>query len=112
MAGFQLLMFFGYVHEGRSPLSSSLEPLAAVGLTLMGIYSVAMFVALRWERAGAFLGAIALGGFFVILFLGLLPGNVSGGFSSKGVLNPIFLALWLPVVLYLVSQGLEKRGIG
>jgi len=58
----------------------------------------------------SFLGVAALGGFFVILFLGLLPGNVSGGFSSKGVLNPLFLAFWLPILLYLLCWGLERRG--
>ena len=73
---------------------------------------IAMVLALKWERAGALLGAIALGGFFTILFLGLLPGNVAGGFSMKGVLNPFFLALWLPPVLYLVCWGLERRRTG
>lgn len=110
MASFLLLMFFGYVFEGHSPSSDSLAPFAAIGLTLMGIYVVAMFLALKWERTGPFVGAIVLGGFFIIVFLGLLPGNVSGGFSAKGVLNPVFLALWLPILLYLLCWGLEKRG--
>jgi len=110
MASFLLFMFFGYVLDGRNPLSDPLAPFAAIGLTLMGIYIVAMFMALKWERAGWLLAAIALGGFFIIMFLGLLPGNVSGGFSAKGVLNPVFLALWLPILLYLVCWGLEKRG--
>jgi hypothetical protein len=109
MAGFLLFMFFGYFLEGRSPLSDSLTAFAAIGLTLMGIYIVAMVLAPKWERTGTFLGAIALGGFFILVFLGLLPGNVSGGFSAKGVLNPVFLALWLPILLYLFCWGLEKR---
>ncbi|MDX1696719.1 MAG: hypothetical protein R3308_00440 [Thiohalobacterales bacterium] len=109
MAGFLLFMFIGYILEGRNPLSGSLAPFAAIGLMLMGLYVVAMFLALKWERAGTFLGAIVLGAFFVIMFLGLLPGNVSGGFSARGVLNPVFLALWLPILLYLVCRGLEKR---
>ncbi|MCW8844674.1 MAG: hypothetical protein OQK99_02460, partial [Gammaproteobacteria bacterium] len=100
VASFLLFMFFGYSLEGRNPLSDSLTPFAAIGLTLMGIYIVAMFLTLKWERAGSFLGAIVLGGFFIIMFLGLLPGNVSGGFSAKGMLNPFFLALWLPILLY------------
>ena len=111
-ASFLLLMFFGYVLEGRSPLSDSLAPFAAIGLVLMAIYAVAMFLALKWERAGAILGAIVLAGFFIILFLGLLPGNVSGGFSAKGVLNPVFLFLWLPILLYWICRGLEKRATG
>jgi len=109
MAGFLLLMFIGQSLESKS-LPVSIEPIAAIGLALMGIYVVAMLLALKWERVGLFLGVAALGGFFVILFLGLLPGNVSGGFSTKGVLNPVFLALWLPILLYLLCWGLERRG--
>lgn len=108
MAGFLLLMFIGQSLESNS-LPESIEPIAAVGLALMGIYVVAMFLALKWERAGSFLGVAALGCFFVILFLGLLPGNVSGGFSSRGVLNPLFLAFWLPILLYFLCWGLERR---
>ena len=109
IASLLLFVFFGYSLEGRNPLSDSLAPFAAIGLTLMGIYIVAMFLALKWERAGLFLGAIVLGGHFTIMFLGLLPGNVLGGFSAKGVLNPVFLALWLPILLYLLCWGLEKK---
>ena len=111
MAGFLLLMFIGQSLQSGS-LPESIEPIAAIGLALMGIYVVAMFLALKWERVGSFLGVAALGSFFVILFLGLLPGNVSGGFSSKGVLNPIFIILWLPILLYLLCRGLERRGAG
>jgi hypothetical protein len=103
-------MFLGYLLEGRGPAFESLTPFAAIGLALIGIYFFAMLLALKWERAGTALGAIALGGFFIIMLLGLLPGNVSGGFSPKGVVNPFFLALWLPIALYLVCAGLEKRG--
>jgi hypothetical protein len=109
MAGFLLFMFFGYFLEGRNPSADSLVPFAAFGLVLMGTYVLAMFLALKWERTGSVLGAIALGFFFAILFLGLLPGNVSGGFSARGVLNPIFVALWLPLLLYFTCWRLEKR---
>jgi hypothetical protein len=108
MAGFLLFMFIGESLESN-PLSEPIEPIAAIGLALMVIYVVAMFLALKWERVGSFLGMAALGGFFVIMFLGLLPGNVSGGFSAKGVLNPLLLAFWLPILLYVLCQGLEKR---
>ena len=108
-AGFLLLMFIGQSLSSGPP-SKSIEPFAAVGLALMGIYVLAMFLALKWERLGSCLGGTALGGFFVMLFLGLLPGNVSGGFSPRGVLNPIYLAFWLPILLYLLCWGLERRG--
>jgi len=55
-----------------------------------------MFLALRWERASPLLGAAFLGSFFVMIFLGLFHGNVAGGFSPKGVLNPFLLMFWLP----------------
>jgi len=89
---------------GRPNGLSQLEPSAALGLSLMGVYIVAMFLALKWERAGALLGAAALGAFFVTLFLGK-----PGGFSREGVLNPFLLAFWLPVVLYLLCWGIEKQ---
>lgn len=108
MAGFLLLMFFGYFLEGRNPSFDSLTSFAILGLALMGIYVLAMFLALKWERIGSLLGAIGLGGFFAILFLGLLPGNVSGGFSADGVLNPVFLALWIPILLYFACWKLKS----
>lgn len=111
MASFMLFMFFGYFLEGRSPSFDSLAPFAALGLVLMGIYVLAVLLALKWERTGSVLGAIALGIFFAIMFLGLLPGNVAGGLSAKGVLNPVFLALWLPLLLYFTCWIFEKRRI-
>lgn len=107
--GFLLLMFFGYALQGQAPSPGSLTPFAAFGLALLGTYALAMFVALRWERIGAMTGAIVLLVFFAILYLGLLPGNVSGGFSTRGVLNPVFLALWLPILLYFTCWRLDKR---
>jgi hypothetical protein len=101
-------MFIGQLLE-EYPHSEPIKPIAAIGLTLMGIYVVAMFLALKWERLGSLLGMAGLGGFFVMLFLGLFKGNVSGGFSSRGILNPLFLAFWLPILLYLLCWGVEKR---
>ncbi len=46
MAGFLLLMFIGQSLESKS-LPVSIEPIAAIGLALMGIYVVAMFLALK-----------------------------------------------------------------
>ena len=109
MAMFLLLMFIGESLQSKS-LPASIEPIAAIGLVLMGIYATAMFLALKRERIGSLLGVVALGAFFVIMFMGLFPGNVSGGFSTKGVLNPVFLVLWLPIILYLLCLRLESRG--
>ena len=110
-AGFLLFMFIGESLQSNPNSSSDpIAPIAAISLVLMGIYVVAMFLALKWELASSLVGAAGLGGFFVIMFLGLLPGNVSGGFTSRGVLNPIFLALWVPIVLYLLCWGLERLG--
>ena len=69
-----------------------------------------MLLALKRERLGACLGGGALAGFYVILFLGLLPGNSPGGFSTTGILNPVYLAFWLPILLYLLCWKLEGRG--
>lgn len=99
-------MFIGYSLQGSSPL-----PDDPVGFSLIVIYAVAMFLALKWEREGSLLGVAALGGYFVWLFLGLHPG-IPGGFSSIGILNPTFLTLWLPILFYLLSWGLEGRGLG
>jgi len=109
---FLLIMFFGYLLQGQAPSVGSLTPFAAFGLALMGIYALAMFLALKWERPGSVLGAIVLGSFYAIMYLGLLPGNVSGGLSIRGILNPVFLALWLPILLYFTCWGLEKRRLG
>ena len=102
-------MFIGQSLQSN-PSSDPMALIAAIGLVLMGIYVVAMFLALKWELASSLIGAAALGVFFVILFLGLLPGNVSSGFTIRGVLNPIFLALWVPIVLYFLCWWLERRG--
>ena len=104
MAGFLLLMFIGEsLGSNSNPLSEPIEPIAAIGLALMGIYVVAVFLALKWEHVGLLLGLAALGSKFVLL-------GIRIGFSHKGVLNPFFLTLWLPILLYLLCWVLEGRG--
>jgi hypothetical protein len=111
---FFLFMFIGEALESNlrhptTPVFSDINPVAAIGLGLMGIYIIAMLLALKWEHAGTLLSVGALGAFFVIMFLGLFPGNVSGGLSFRGVLNPILLFFWLPVLLYLLCWRLEVK---
>ncbi len=112
ISGFFLYMFIaeswdGHVRNGASGLLD-LKPIAVIGLGLMGVYIIAMFLALRWEHTGTIMAVGALGVFFILFFFGLFPGNVSGGFSLKGILNPFLLAIWLPVLLYLLCWGLEE----
>ena len=98
-SAFFLFMFIGEALQSQTP-SEPIEPIAAIGLALMGIYIVAMFLALKWERVGSLLGAGALGIFFIMVFLGLFPGR-------KGV-HPFLLVFWVPILLYLVCRQLEK----
>lgn len=95
ISGLFLYMFIaeswdGHVRNGASGLLD-LKPIAVIGLGLMGVYIIAMFLALKWEHAGTLMAVGALGAFFLLLFFGLFPGNVSGGFSLRGILNPF---LW------------------
>jgi hypothetical protein len=82
--------------------------LAAIWFGLVGIYAVAMFLALKWERAAVPVGVAALLAAHVDgLFLGLFeyPGH-----ALVNVVNPILLAFWVPVLLYLLCWRLEGRG--
>lgn len=108
IAGFFLLMFFWETMNSDSS-SEPIKPIADIGVALMWLYVTAMFLAVKMERVGSLLGAAALLVFYIILFMGLLPGNVEGGFSIKGVLNPFFLVFWLPILLYLLCWILERR---
>ena len=111
---FSLILFIGEALEahGRHPSTSGFADIglvAAIGLGLIALYIIAMSLALIRERVGTLIAMGALGAFFVIMFLGLFPGNVSGGFSLKGVLNPILLFFWLPILLYLLCWRLEAK---
>src|SRR5271157_2102279 len=74
ISGFFLFMFIGETWEGhlRNPTASAfvhIDPIAGIGLGLMGLYIIAMFLALKWEHTGTLIAAGALGVFFIILFL-------------------------------------------
>ena len=67
-----------------------------------------MCLALKWERAAVPVGVAALLAAHVNgLFLGLFeyPGH-----AFVNVVNPILLACWVPVLLYLLCWRLEGRG--
>ena len=104
-AGFFLFMAIGESLQSYTPI----KPLAAIWLGLAGIYAVAMFLALKWERAALLVGVAALFGAHVEgLFLGLF--EYPGRLTLVSVVNPLLLAFWVPVLLYLLSWRLEGRG--
>lgn len=81
---------------------------AVVALVVGSGYVMGMFLALKWERAGATLGGASVG-VLVIAFL-------RSGMPS--VRDPTLAALWggivafvflLPVLLYLLCWWLERR---
>ena len=104
-AGFFLFMAIGESLQSHAPI----KPLAAIWLGLAGIYAVAMFLALKWERAALLVGVAALLGAHVEgLFLGLF--EYPGRLTLVSVVNPLLLAFWVPVLLYLLCWRLEGRG--
>jgi hypothetical protein len=98
IAVFLLSMFIGEAMQSETP-PWQIEPTAALGLAPLGVYIVAMFLALKWERVGSLLGAGALSIFIVMLFRGS-PAD------GKSVL-PFFLVFWIPILLYWVCWHLE-----
>ena len=100
------LLWFYFKDEGTP--GNSMGPLAAIAFGLMGIWAVAMCLALKWEHAAVLGGVGALLAAHVNgLFLGLFeyPGH-----ALVNVVNPILLAFWVPVLLYLLCWRLEGRG--
>lgn len=86
-----------------------LRGLAAIWFGLLGIYAVAMLLALKWERAAVPVAVAALlaahvDGLFLALF------EYPGRLTLVSVVNPILLAFWVPVLLYLLCWRLEGRG--
>ena len=103
------LIFMGFFLRflGEGTPGNSTKPLAAIWFGLLGIYAVAMFLALKWERAAVPVAVAALLAAHVDgLFLGLFeyPGH-----ALINVVNPILLAFWVPVLLYLLCWRLEGR---
>jgi hypothetical protein len=107
IAGF-FLMAIGSSLQSRLR-TGSIKPPAAIGLGLAGIYVVAMFLALQWERAAVRVGVAALLGCHVWwLFVGLF--EYKGRLTLASVVDPLLLAFWIPVLLYLLCWRLEGRG--
>jgi branched-subunit amino acid transport protein len=103
-AGFFLFMAIGEALQSHTPI----KPLAANWLGLAGIYAVAMFLALKWERAAVLVGVAALLAAHVDgLFLGLF--EYPGHLTLVSVVNPFLLVFWVPVLLYLRCWRLEGR---
>ncbi len=89
-AGFFLFMAIGSFLETRTH-TGSIKPLAAIWLSLMAIYALAMFLALIRERAALLVGVAALLGAHVEgLFLGLF--EYPGRLTLVSVVNPLLLA--------------------
>ena len=100
-------VFLPFLGEGTP--GNSMGPLAAISFGLLGIYAVAMCLALKWERAALLVGVAALLGAHVEgLFLGLF--EYPGRLTLVSVVNPLLLAFWVPVLLYLLCWRLEGRG--
>ncbi len=97
IAGFFLFMFIGESLGSPGDLAR-IRPIEALQLGLWGVYIVGVLLALRWEYPGALVALGGVGGFF------LLHG-FRGGLHA--MLNPLFLAMWLPLVLYWLCWTVE-----
>jgi len=113
IAGFSLFMFIGETFERHTPSRplEPIKPIAVVGFILAGAYVAGMFLALKWERAGAKLSGASLGLILIALF-------ISGRARIPSVDDPTLAALWssivglvffLPVMLYGLCWWLEDR---
>jgi hypothetical protein len=93
---------------GPNETCFGLAPLAAIWFGLIGIYAVAMSLALKWERAAVLVSvAVLLGAHVDGLFLALF--EYPGHLTTVAVVNPLLLPLWVPVLLYLLCWRLERR---
>ena len=68
-------------------------------------YVIGMFLALKWERAGAKLGAVSLGLLAIVLFVSPVRRDALAALW----LGIVGLAFSLPVILYGLCWWLEDR---
>ena len=99
--GFFLFMFIGESFGDWSSFAK-IKPWEAVSLAGLVVYAVCMFAALRWERNAVLVGAAAYAVHYVLI-------TISGGFTSRGGLNPFFVLFWAPIVLYIACWWIEHR---
>lgn len=117
--GIFLFMFIGEALQNRH-LQTTLHvnPIDAALLIMAFLYSVGLFVALKWEHKGALLSLGAL--VMLQLLAGLKTLLSHHGLAAAlfglpgGVFNLGFLVLWLPVVLYLICvvDAAKARKLG
>lgn len=101
--GFVMFMFIGETLQNRHPGTIlHVKPIDAALLIMAVLYSVGLFVALKWKRQGALLSLGAVVGFHLYCGLNIFLARGLGAalFSLHGVFNPLLLLFWLPVLLY------------
>jgi hypothetical protein len=105
LAGFFLFMFIGESIENRDHYPS-MDTMTLVRVTPAFAYVVGMFLALKWERAGAILGGASLA--IVAIIVAFFVPHDRGALSAIGASIAAF-AFSLPVILYAVCRALEER---
>lgn len=113
-AGFFLFMFVGEALQNQHPVDIlHVNPIDAAFVVAAVLYSVGLFVAVKWERKGALLSLSALVGLQLLAGLKTFlahRGLVAALFGLPGgALNLGFLLFGLPVVLYLVCLKLAAE---
>ncbi len=108
VAGFSLFMFVGETFfETRLPRPPRAFPI--IPMAIFGGYAIGMFLALKWERAGAMLAGVSA----AVLFLGIWSSSGRNPNSPPELAALLFiifgLAYFGPVVLYILCWWLEDR---
>jgi hypothetical protein len=106
VAGLSLLMLFG--ETLFSPPSPDGFPILPVAL--FGGYGVGMFLAFKWERAGATVAGVSAALLFVAIWLSKARSQNQDPPGFAVILGLIFgLAYFLPIILYMLCWRLEDR---
>ena len=105
LAGFFLFMFIGESIETRDHYPP-MDGMTVVKVTPAFAYAMAMFLALKWERAGTILGGASLA-IVAIIIVSFVPHDRSAPGAIAGSIAE--LAFSLPVILYALCWWLEER---